>query len=403
MLIQFALTLTVLLGFCGLALDVGMMELTQLKLQNAADAAALGAILPLGKGLAKATWQAAGKADSANNGFTDGQSNATVTVDTPATGVYANNPLAVQATITQQVTPIFFAGSRTLSATSTAMAAVNGCMYLLSQVFTSAPSLDATNQTVSNTCASYFGIGYVLTNATNGQFFVASDNTKSVGSVTPAPIFPVPQQPDPLSYLPAVVAGACTPANTPVTLNPNTNTSLSPGTYCGTLTIGAVNSSSNAIVTFSPGLYIIVGSLVVDHATLRLSNTAGGLTFYLTQNGTYPAGANSIQNSTVNLSAPATGGAAGLEGILFYADRGLPSNQQELTFKYNDSSSTYDGIFYLPRQGLQIVSQTFAGNQYTGIVADYLAMHNTGLAMTANYSMLADGNPFHPAGGGLVQ
>ncbi len=45
MLVMFALTLTVLLAFCGLALDVGYMELTKLKLQNAADAAALGLCL----------------------------------------------------------------------------------------------------------------------------------------------------------------------------------------------------------------------------------------------------------------------------------------------------------------------------------------------------------------------
>ena len=81
MLINFFLFLSVLFLLSGLALDAGMLELRRLQLQHAADAAALGAIYERARGLSD--WVAAGKADAAMNGFTDGVNGVTSAVPTP--------------------------------------------------------------------------------------------------------------------------------------------------------------------------------------------------------------------------------------------------------------------------------------------------------------------------------
>jgi len=70
LLINFFLFLTAIFIFCGLALDVGMVELRKLQIQHAADAAALSALAERSRG--SSGWVAAGKTDAALTGFTDG-------------------------------------------------------------------------------------------------------------------------------------------------------------------------------------------------------------------------------------------------------------------------------------------------------------------------------------------
>src|SRR6266851_2189388 len=80
----------VLLAFVGLAFDVGYLQWSRRRAQTSADAAALGGAWALQLGGAMTT---EGKAASANNGFTDGQSGVTVTLNNPPTsGGYASDP-----------------------------------------------------------------------------------------------------------------------------------------------------------------------------------------------------------------------------------------------------------------------------------------------------------------------
>jgi len=73
----FAAVLPVLILFCGLALDVGMIELKTLQMQSAADAAAIGAELEYVRNTGN--WATMGQQDASINGFTDGSQNTTVT------------------------------------------------------------------------------------------------------------------------------------------------------------------------------------------------------------------------------------------------------------------------------------------------------------------------------------
>ena len=88
-----ALCLAVLMGFAGVAVDVGYWEYQQREQQNAADAAALGGAQQLLYSTTGCPNQSvantAGQTDAANNGFVNG-GNTTVTIANPSTiGVYA--------------------------------------------------------------------------------------------------------------------------------------------------------------------------------------------------------------------------------------------------------------------------------------------------------------------------
>ncbi|MEO6834349.1 MAG: pilus assembly protein TadG-related protein, partial [Candidatus Tumulicola sp.] len=100
-----AICLAVLLGFAGLAVDVGYLQYEQRQQQSAADAGALGGaeqLLADGAGcLTAATdWSTAAKGDTARNGFTDGAGGVTVSVAHPVpTGPFTGDPCAVQVTV----------------------------------------------------------------------------------------------------------------------------------------------------------------------------------------------------------------------------------------------------------------------------------------------------------------
>lgn len=82
-LVLIALCMTVLIGFLGLAIDVGILYRTKQNAQIAADAAAVAGAQDLLYGGTNATAKAAGKAASSLNGYTDGSGGVTVTINTP--------------------------------------------------------------------------------------------------------------------------------------------------------------------------------------------------------------------------------------------------------------------------------------------------------------------------------
>jgi uncharacterized membrane protein len=134
----FAIGLLVCVLFCGLTLDIGRMELLKIQMQNASDAAAIGAELESERAEAccgsSFDWATQGKQDAVINGFTDGANGATVTiVQNPTTGLYAGRYDAIQVTITQTFATFFMGalngGSYTLTTQSAAL--VPPCTYFM--------------------------------------------------------------------------------------------------------------------------------------------------------------------------------------------------------------------------------------------------------------------------------
>ncbi len=108
MMVNYSLIFVSLVLFAGLAVDAGLLERSYIQLQGGAQAAAMGSSVALQRGGSAATITSAGQAAAAMNSFTNGVNGVSVTIaNPPTTGTYANNSLAVLATVTQAVPATF--------------------------------------------------------------------------------------------------------------------------------------------------------------------------------------------------------------------------------------------------------------------------------------------------------
>jgi len=117
-----ALSITVLLGFLGLATDIGVLWATKRKAQTAADAAAVAGVNAT-LGTNSSGYSTAASDVASLNGFTNGSSGTTVAVSEPTPSGYPSGTY-VQVNITKQVSTYFLGviGYRTIPITVSALA-----------------------------------------------------------------------------------------------------------------------------------------------------------------------------------------------------------------------------------------------------------------------------------------
>lgn len=103
-----AISMVALLGFAGMAVDVGYLQWTRLRIQTAADAAVQSAAIEVANSTGNQV--AAGRYSAQLNGFTNGVNGASVTINQPPVyGSLAGNTSAVEAVVSETV-PTFFMG-----------------------------------------------------------------------------------------------------------------------------------------------------------------------------------------------------------------------------------------------------------------------------------------------------
>ncbi len=280
-----AIGLVALMGFAGLAVDVGVMRVEKRVQQTAADAAAIAAA----SNLAYSGWQAGGQGAAAANGFTDSSGNdvasctasgaavGTICVEIdngPADGPHAGNTSYVEARVAA-VRPTYFMQLLGISSESVTARAVasslsggsgpgTGCLYTLGAPSSAIEGVALNGKATLNatTCGivdngNYDPTGGALTiNA--GTFAVAG---KCLGSgckdtincsVTPnsCPTLDAPAGSDPMTNL----APPCSPCSGGTALSANGGATFNPGTYT------QISLSGNGTVTFNPGVYVIDSS-----------------------------------------------------------------------------------------------------------------------------------------------
>lgn len=435
MTMMYALMITVLIGFAGLAIDVGSFQVAKRQAQSAADAAAMGALRELELGNA-GNLALAGKNDASLNGFTDGQKNTTVTINNPPLhGSFAGNNAAVEAVI-QRTVPTYFMmifgqNSVTLSAyavgrTTTTEGSIGGCIFALNAHAKSALSINGTSISLNTGCSaivdsddgSAFTMGSGATFNLSNQAHVGVKGGWTFGgqsslmdvSVNPAQ----PENPshvlaygDPLASVPVPnTAGLTVRSTSTVTYgknNPPDDNTLNPGIYCGGINF---NDSNNIWYTLKPGIYVLAGGGLTANSAAMLKGT--GVTFYNTAAaagnmwGCPSASSHAPMTldgqALVNLKAPASG--AGV-GMLFFDDRSIYDNR--LNKIVGGAASTFDGALYFRNNPLQFGGNN-STNGYMVIVADTISINGTS-TLGNNYSSLSNPNPFAPSstGGGLVQ
>ncbi len=344
------MSIALICGMLGLAVDLGWNYFQRQSAQAAADAAAQAGVVaairngsltcgsavvvcqanstcPTNITAPTTTVQTACAYGEANGFGTDSKSSIQIAAGTgtPPTASGITTPYYITATVTRN-NPSLFAtmvgfNSITVAAQSTAAVVSQGpsnCLYVLDLVSLGAMTLsnaanariDCTIVVDSISVASIdVGAGSRLT--ANGISTVGGYLITQGGYISILPQTGIVPVVDPLSALPPVtVPTGCDHINYVV---PSGNNTLSPGNYCGGITIANTGTTN-----FTPGTYIInTGSLsIAPGATV----TGSGVLFYLTGNPLNYGGV-SIQNgSTTNFSAPTSGT---YQGILFYQDRSL--------------------------------------------------------------------------------
>ncbi len=192
--------------------------------------------------------------------------------------------------------------------------------------------------------------------------FICSRGGKSggPGNFSPEPMTDCPGFDDPLASRPEpIMTGSCDHNDLVVDYETR---GLSPGTYCGGLTI-----TNGSDVNLDPGTYIIKdGPLLVDDGSSLTGKYVG---FYFTGD---KAGMNFANDSSISLEAQRSGIMAGL---LLFSDR--TQNDGVLYEVMSNDARVLLGTIYLPNGELRVGADGPVADQsaYTAIVARRMSLY----------------------------
>ena len=390
-----------LLGVTGLSVTAGDWYFTHRAMQSAADAGALGGAVQLvsevstGASVNTSAVTAAAKADTANNGFTDGQNGVTVAAT-------INNNQFVTVTVSQparlMLAGLFMGSAPTISTTAQAGIVYNGdepCILATSKTKPNAIASVGNGSIQANGCpivndsndstASFIN-GNGTINASKicgpGGYAVSGGN----GSFNPTPSKCVPI-PDPYaSYpVPPEASAECQYGNSGVGISSGTSingtVTLSPGVYCGGIFI-----SSSANVTFSPGLYILRNGGITSSGQAMLAGQH--VTFYLTgSNSQVNIPSDNIAlsgqaqvNFTGSTTAQLPSDAQYLAGFIFYQDVTAATTGQIMNTLSGNSNVKYDGTLYFGNQDVTVTGNGVADgtSPFTALIADTITYSGNG-------------------------
>jgi hypothetical protein len=435
------LALVPMFGIMGMVTDLGYMHYVKMKAQTAAELAAKSAAIDLhatvGGSLtscstlvvcASTITQCPANITTPNNsievgcmyaeqhGFQPtGKQNITYQTGGPSlTGTSATPPTVsgisgisfwVTYRVVQQVPQMFSAvlgfPNGIVAARSTAVVTgASDCIYVMDPAASSAMNVNGTAN-LSSGCGLYVNSssGTALTCNGHGSpppYAYDAPEYDVVGGYScgamkgGTPNTGVSHITDPLASLPvpATAPYVCNQTNFQVNASSaTTNVPLSPGVYCGGITV------KKGIAQFGSGTYILVGGgLSTQNANSSIDASAGVFIYntYGTVGGvTYPyAGMNIVANSAANMKAMTTGTYA---GILYFEDRSVSAGYTD-TFS-GGSSSTYTGTLYAIKSEIDLYGNpSLTSADYTMVVADKFQLTGDS-SFNNNYSTLPTGNP----------
>lgn len=356
------LAMSVLLGFMGLAVDVGTLFHVKRELQAAADAAAVAGTLEYlyTDSVSKAVTYADNA--SAANGFTNGSNGVVVTANDPPTdGPSKGNASFFEAIVSEPAPTYFMAmfGFKSVTVAARAVAGVPtnnlACMWIMG---TGDETLDLQGAYniqapgcgvyVNSPSASAFidtGNGGIV----NAAFLDVVGNSPPAHQTTPTPttVQAAPRT-DPWGNFSGAnpSSGGCTTTSSATTVTGEVD---GPGTNNVMCFTSAVTLND---ATLGPGTYLFENGVTVS-GTVTVNG--GTLDIY---SGTFNQG-----NAILNISAPTTGPYNGI------AIMQPSSNTNQLQVQFGSSNQTLDGYIYTP--GSQVYLQDHGGGvTATGLVAE---------------------------------
>lgn len=385
-----AVILPLLAGIIGLSVDAGLWYDSKRVVQTSADAAAIAGAFVVASGNT-GNLGAAALQDAERNGFVSAAPSAYAFNNPPTSGVYAGDPRAVEAVLTEHhsllLASLFMSGDVAISARSVAQVRTTGTACVLALDPTAASAVNVSGSTTvdmthcavaaNSTSSSAINLGGSSTLTaetlwTAGNY--ALGNSVDLDLAQPPAVNAWPLD-DPFAGTTIPALGGCDETNLSII---NETRTLTPGVYCNGLNLG-----SGSVVTLEPGVYYINrGNLTVAaQATLTCNCSAAGdgVTIVLTSSGT----AAQIGTVTINgganvtLNAPSDPSAE-YTGLLFFQDPRATTSQ---TNKFNGGATmNLTGGIYFPAGHVdwsgnnssgtptctQIVAKTvtFIGNSY---------------------------------------
>ena len=365
-LILTALAATALVGFAGLAVDIGRWQLARRDQQGVADQAAYSAAVAVGAGKS-ATTEA--RAVAASHGIVHGVGGAAVAVNLPPTlGHYAGQSGAVevivQRTQTIMLSSLLHSSAPTVKARAVATTSSSGaCVMALDP--TASKSIKVTGGAVVNSgeCNLYNNSSSSDGTDLAGGSSLTTKNAYLVGNygVSGGSTFNVSgalqtgatATADPYASRTMPSYSGCAQTN----FTASGTVSMSPGVYCGGIKVfGTAN--------LQPGVYIIDGGDLSVVSGGKINGT-GGVTFILTHHTGSNYGDVSITGGgTVNVTAMSSGATA---GIAFWIDGAAQGGQTDNFTAGSNQSIT--GVIYAPQRTVSYAGTSTSTSPCLQIVA----------------------------------
>ncbi len=365
----FGLVVPCLIGFTGIGVDASYWLMERNKLQSSTDSAAISAAHAVHlSGTAQAVTSEAQKMLRAVYG--KDLPGVTLTVQyPPQSGPHAGDMTAV-AILAERVQPLFF--SKLFSVTNVKVTArsvgrvnstADACLLALSTT-----SDKAMNVSGSSTVRLNCGIASNST-ASDAAYFSGASDTTTTGITSAGDIYQsngavidtgdgsmianAPAVTDPYGPEGRNIKVPTTPKNcTAKQLKINEDVALSPGRYCGGISI------NGGTTTFSPGVYIIDGGTFNTNGNASL--VGQGVTFVLTGKGNDIADVDLNGGAGISLQAPTSG--SDLAGILFFQDPAARDQVKPKQSLINGNADLHlQGALYFPGTGVKM-SGGMSGN-----------------------------------------
>jgi hypothetical protein len=411
--VAFFVAIPVIAGTVAVGVETGQLYRTKRQMQGAADAAALaGSIDKMSGGSATA----AALYEAQRNGFQNGVGGVTVAVHSPpmsGSNVSAENAVEVIVTkstkfalasvLSSSLGNAFTLTSRSVAAkstvtsttnqevtttTTTTTSTLNGCMLALTTAAEQGMSFTNFNNftsdcyiysngtstgTTSSTASIYIGsFNHVTVKGLYSRGGITTTNPVTYTSGGSAQMNQATAIVDPYASLATPSPGTCSYTN----FNKSSMSSLtvSPGTYCGGMTISSINN-----VYFTPGIYYVAnGDLYVtsvNNVTCPTCTTNNGVSIVLTQttgNNSDIGGVRISSDNNISLNAPSASQTSPplYAGVLFYQDRRATTGTMSSTSKIFTISSlntvTMTGAIYFPNNRIDISSINNSGSSTNG-------------------------------------
>lgn len=361
--LNFAILCIPLVFATGVAVDYARLSSDNKNLQQAADGAAIAAVLPYG---ATESERAEIAKNYLKSNFEGIFPNTVLSFET----VSLDRKYQITANTIIKSSLINVLGiddvSHSVTSIATTRSANNVCLLALNKTDNNTIEITGSGAHIGTNCNVQSNSGHSSSMSSSSGVPSTANKWCTVGGYSGTDFRPVPETgcdpvDDPYQDMTMPSTMGCDENNFKIT---NGIVSMEPGTYCGGVKI------TGGDVTLKPGLYVMKdGGFDVRTANV----TGNGVTIYLDGNNAELSLAGSAY---LNLSAPKSGAYA---GFVFLSDPKSTASNPASKISGTPSSKIV-GITYLPKHAVELggTGAFGLGSPFMSVVADTLRLHGNG-------------------------